>query len=155
MAMVAYYANVAASCFRVRTAEGFHNCRIADATRRPKTQAMENDIHAIRVTRINDGSFGVSCAAAHLCGKRQLQRQRDSESSRCYQLCPGTLFLGAFPWRLEGGGMENDGWPERTKRSRKRQGLEFRNRNGQKACGRAKARNTRIRDECHLRDFLA
>jgi hypothetical protein len=155
MAMVAHHANVAVSCFRVRATEGFHDSGIADATSGPKAQAVENHIHAIRVTRIDNCRFAVSCAAADFRGKCQLKRQGDTEASRGYQLCPSTLSLGAFPWGLEGGGMKDDFWRERMKCSRKSQGLEFRNPNGQEACGSAQARSTRIRDERHLRDFLA
>jgi hypothetical protein len=55
-----HYANVATLHPLFRTAESFYDCRIADATCRPMTKAVENHIHAIRVAGIDNRNFGVS-----------------------------------------------------------------------------------------------
>ena len=150
---MAHYANVAAPSLRERTTEGFHDSGIANTTCRPKAQAMEDHIHAIRVTGIDKRSFAVCCTAADLRGKRQLQRQSNPKSSRRYQFCPSILALGNLPRGLERGSVKDDSWPESTKCSRKRHGLEFPNLNRQESSRSAKGRSTRVGDQRHLAHF--
>jgi len=52
-----------------RTAEGFHDSRIADATSGPKAQVMENHVHAIRVAGIDNGSISVGRASTEFGGQ--------------------------------------------------------------------------------------
>jgi hypothetical protein len=65
----------------LRTAEGFHDGRIADATSGPEAQALENHVNAIRVAGIDNGSIGVGRASTEFGGQGQLKRERDPEST--------------------------------------------------------------------------
>jgi hypothetical protein len=54
-----YHAHIIAADCIMRAAEGFYDCGIPDTTGRPKTQTVENHIHAIRIAGIDDRSFRV------------------------------------------------------------------------------------------------
>jgi hypothetical protein len=69
MAVMAHHANVIAPDIGTRTAEGFNDRRISYATGSPKTQAVENYIHTVRVAGIDDCAFRVRGATTELGGK--------------------------------------------------------------------------------------
>jgi hypothetical protein len=69
MAVMSDHTNVIAPEITIRAAESFYDCGISDATRRPKTQPVENDIHTIRVAGIDDNSFSVCRTTAELSSK--------------------------------------------------------------------------------------
>ena len=80
-----------------RAAEGFHDRGITDAAGGPKTQAVENHIHTVRVAGINNRGVAVSCASTEFGNQGQLQRQGDAESATGYELGPDVLPLSILP----------------------------------------------------------
>ena len=78
-------------------AERFHDCCIAEAAGHPKAKAVENHVHAIRITSIDHGSISASRATTELGGQGQLERKRHSQSAFRKQLRPSGLSPGSFP----------------------------------------------------------
>jgi hypothetical protein len=69
VAVMAYHTHIIAAHAMMRAAERFYDRGIPDATGRLKTQAVEHQIHTIRVAGIDDCSFRVSYAAADVGGE--------------------------------------------------------------------------------------